>query len=239
MSGGKVTLAGLDRMQRELEAMSRRHVPRAARELVNSLAFAGREAWQREMQARLTLRNQFTQRRALVDQCRTLRMSAIESRLGHTEPYMALLEKGGRERAAKRFRPIPTEVAAGQPKGSLKAGRRRLVRPSALISRLGSLKLRGANARGRKANNARAVQGAIRSGRRLALLDLGRGKGIYRVTGGRKRARVIKLYDLTRRSVLVPRTPTLALALKRALRKAPRLAHTALTRQLAHLPGTL
>jgi hypothetical protein len=236
-AGVAITIAGLDAMQRELEAIAKRSVPFAARETVNGLAFAGREAWQDEMRQALTLRNQFTGRRALVDRARGLRMSTMEARLGHTEDYMRLLEEGKPARAAKRFRPIPTEVAAGQAKGSLSGGRKRAVRPSAIITRLGSLKVRGAKARSRKANNARAVQGAIRTGRRLALLDLGRGKGIFRIMGGKRRPRVVKLYDLSRRTTPKPRIPTLQRALVRALARGPALAHAALTKQLTRARG--
>jgi hypothetical protein len=233
VSAAIVTLVGVDAMQHELETIAKRSVPFAARETVNSLAWAGRAAWQDEMQKSLTLRNKFTQRRALVVPARTLRMSAMEATLGHTEPYMALLEEGRPEKAAKRFRPIPTEAAAGQAVGSLGGGRKRAVRPSAIITRLGSLALKGAGRRSRKANNARAIRGAIRSGRRLALLDLGRGKGIFRIMGGKRRPRVVKLYDLSRRSTPMPRIPMLSRALASALTKAPAIAYAALEKQLA------
>lgn len=219
-------------MQRELEAASRSGVPRAARELVNGMAFEARAAWQDEMRRSLTLRNKFTERRALVVRATTLRRTGMEARLGHTEPYMALLEDGKREKASKRFRAIPTEIAAGQSFGSLAGGRKRAVRPSSIITRLGSLKVKGAKARGRKANNARAIQGGLKSGRRLALLDLGRGKGIYRIKGGRRKPKILKLYDLSRRSTPMPRIPTLQRAINRALNRSHLIAFAALERQL-------
>lgn len=233
-----IKLVGIDAMQRELETIAKRSVPFAARETLNGLAFAGREAWQDEMRQSLTLRNRFTERRALVDPARTLRMSSMEARLGHTEEYMRLLEEGKPARAAKRYRPIPTEIAAGQAKGSLSGGRKRAVRAAAIITRLGSLKVKGAGARSRKANNARAVRGAIRTGRRLALLDLGRGKGIYRIMGGKRRPKVVKLYDLSRRSTPKPRIPTLQRALARALSKGQAIAYAALEKQLTRVRGT-
>lgn len=232
-----VTFEGLDEMQRELETLAKRSLPFAARETVNGLAFAGREAWQEEMRGALTLRNRFTERRALVDRATTLRMSHMEARLGHTEPYMALLERGGVERAAKRFRPIPTEVAAGQAKGSTRSGRKRAVRAANVITRLGSLRVTGIGKLSRKARNARAVQGALRSGRKLALLDLGRRKGVFRVTGSRRRPRITMLYDLSRRRTPVPRTPTLEGAVRRALAKGPELAFAALSKQLTRARG--
>lgn len=232
------TLKGIDEMQRELERLAKRSLPFAARETVNSLAFAGRAAWQEEMRQSLTLRNPFTGRRALVDRATTLRISTMEARLGHTEPYMALLERGGSERASKRYRAIPTEVAAGQAKGSTRGGRKRQVRAANIINRLGSLKLTGIRGLSRKARNARAVQGAIRSGRKLALLDLGRRKGVFRVTGSRRKPRIAMLYDLTRKRTPVPRIPTLQRALARALMQGPAIAHAALAKQLARIKGS-
>lgn len=234
MSGAIITLAGVDEMQRELETIAKRSVPFAARETVNSLAWAGRAAWQEEMRNSLTLRNKFTERRALVVPTRTLRMSAMEATLGHTEPYMALLEYGRPQKAAERFRPIPTETAAGQAKGSLMSGRKKAIRPSAYITRLGQLALKGAGSRDRKANNARAVRGALRSGRRIALLDMGKGgKGIYRIKGSKRKPEILKLYDLTRRSTKMPRIPLLSRALARALLQGPAIAYAALEKQLA------
>ena len=113
-----VTVKGLAEMQRTLETVAKRSVPFAARDTVNTLAFRARGLWQEQMSADLTLRNRFTARQARVEKARTLRVDAMEAKLGHTEPYMANLEFGKPERAAKRWRPIPTEVAAGPAKGS-------------------------------------------------------------------------------------------------------------------------
>lgn len=225
-------------MQRELDSLSRRYVPAAARVTVNALAWGARGEWQRQMASALTLRNKFTQSRALVEPARGYRIAGMRARLGHTEDYMALLEEGRPEHAEKRFRPIPTEAAAGQSQGSLRGGRKRAVRPSAIITRLGSLAVKGAASRSRKANNARAIRGAIRTGRRLALLDLGRGgKGVYRIMGNRKRARIVKLYDVSRRQTPMPRTPTLARTVKVAETKVLELSYRALEQQLERAWG--
>jgi hypothetical protein len=226
-----VQIEGVDSMQRQLETVAKRAVPFAARETINTLAFEGRKIWQGEMRDALTLRNKWTERRALVERARGLRMSSMEATLGHSEPYMALLEDGKSERAAKRFRPIPTEHAAGQAKGSLSGGRKRAVRAANIITKLGSLKFKRSG-RGRKADNARAVQTAIKTGGRLALLDLGRRKGIYRVMGSKRRPTIRKLYDLTRKVTPMPKVPTLARTLERVLVLGPSVAHDALLRQL-------
>lgn len=233
-----IELRGLDRMQRDLETMAKRAVPYAARETLNRLAFAGRKIWQEEMASSLTLRNQFTQRRVLVERASGSRMQEMQAVLGHTEDYVARLEEGKGERARRSGLPIATEAAAGQAKGSLPSGRKRPVRKSLIIRTLGKLK-RQPKSLPRKARNARAVREAIKNGTRLAYLELERRKGIYKIMGGRKRPQIRKLYDLTRRATPRPRLPTLQRTLDKTLPQGPAIAHAALLNQLQrhHIAG--
>ena len=217
-------------MQRELEQLAKRGVAYAARDTVNGLAFAGRKIWQEQMASTLTLRNAFTQRRALVERATGTRMP-VEAVLGHTEDYMRRLESGIGERARRGGLAIPNETAAGQAKGSLPAGRKRAVRPSLVIRVLGKIK-RQSRSMPRKARNARAVREAISNGSRLAYLELDRRRGIYKIMGGRKKPQIRKLYDLSRRSVPLPRIPTLEKTLELALLQGPTIALAALQRQL-------
>jgi hypothetical protein len=226
-----IEIRGLDAMQRELEQLAKRGIPYAARETLNGLAFAGRKIWQEEMASSLTLRNQFTARRALVERATGSRMTEMQATLGHTEDYMRRLEAGIGERARRGGLAIPTEAAAGQAKGSLPAGRKRAVRPSLIIRALGKVK-RQSRSMPRKARNARAVREAIRNGSRLAYLELDRRRGIYKIMGGRKRPQIRKLYDLSRRAVPLPRIPTLQRSLDQALLQGPTLALAAIQKQL-------
>jgi hypothetical protein len=229
-----IEFRGLDEMQRELERLSRRALPYAAREMLNGLAFAGRKIWQDEMRASLTLRNAFTERRALVDRASGSRMADMEAILGHTEDYMRRLESGIGERARRGGLPIPTETAAGQAKGSLPAGRKRAVKRALVIRVLGKIK-RQSQSLPRRVRNARAVREAVRNGSRLAYLELDRRRGIYKIMGGKKRPKVRKLYDLSRRAVPLPRIPTLQRTLDKALLQAPAIGLAAVQRQLDRL----
>lgn len=228
--GLDIELRGLDAAQRQLETLARKAVPYAARETLNGLAFAGREIWQEQMRSSLTLRNAFTERRALVQRVTATRMPDMQAVLGHTEDYMRRLELGKGERAKRGGLAIPTEAAAGQSKGSLRAGRKRAVRKALIIRTLGKIK-RQPKSRSRKARNARAVAEAVRNGTRLAYLELDRRRGIYKVMGG-KRPKVRKLYDLSRRSVPLPRVPTLERTLALTLRRAPSIGLAAVNKQL-------
>lgn len=229
-----VEFRGLDELQRELEQLAKRSIPYAARETLNGLAFAGRKIWQDQMASSLTLRNQFTQRRALVDRATGSRMPDMQAVLGHTEDYMRRLEYGIGERARRGGLAIPSEAAAGQAKGSLPAGRKRAVKRSLVIRVLGKIK-RQSKSMPRKARNARAVREAIKNGTRIAYLELDKRRGIYKIMGGKKRPQIRKLYDLSRRSVPLPRIPTLQRTLDAALLQAPTIALAAVQRQLDRL----
>jgi len=231
----RIELKGINELQQALEKASKKAVAYAARETLNTLAFKGREIWQGEMRQALTLRNPFTERRALVERAQGFQIKTMEARLGHTEQYMEQLEHGKSVRANEQFRPIPTEHAAGQAKGSLAGGRKRAVRPKNVITKLGNLKAKVGNAKGRKARNARAVQQAIRSGKRLALLHLDKRQGIYRVMGGKKNPTIRKLYDLTKRVTPKPKIPTLQRTLDKVLPLGPAIALEALEKQFARL----
>jgi hypothetical protein len=234
-----VDLKGVDEMQEHLETIAKKALPYAARETLNTLAFRGRAIWQEEMASSLTLRNKFTQRSALVERARGNDVRRMEATLGHTEDYMYRLEHGKSEPAARQWRPIPTETAAGQAKGSLRGGRKKAVKRANVIKTLGSLKTKGFKGRERKARNARAVQHAIKSGKRLALLDMGRKKGIYKVMGTKKPT-IRKLYDLTRRVTPMPKVPTLQRTLEKTLALGPRIAYEAMQKQLHrhHMRGS-
>jgi hypothetical protein len=231
MIAPSIQIRGLDEMQRELEQLEKRGIPYAARETLNSLAFAGRKIWQGEMRSALTLRNAFTERRALVERATGSRLPAMTAVLGHTEDYMRRLEYGIGEHAKRSGIPIATETAAGQAKGSLRGGRKRAIKKSLIIRTLAKVK-RQSKSIPREVRNARAVRDAIRNGTRIAYLETSRRKGIYRIKGGRKNPEVLKLYDLTRPSVPLPRTPTLQRTLELALRQGPSIAFAALQRQL-------
>lgn len=228
MIRANIELRGLDELRRELERLAQRSIPYAARETVNGLAFAGRQIWQDQMAESLTLRNRFTERRALVERATGSRLYSV---LGHTEDYMRRLELGIGERARRGGLAIPTETAAGQSKGSLPAGRKRAVRRALVIRVLGKIK-RQSKAMPRKARNARAVREAIANGSRLAYLELDRRRGIYKIMGGRKRPQIRKLYDLTRRAVPLPRIPTLERTVALALLQGPAIGLAAVQRQL-------
>lgn len=218
----------IDRFERDLRTFNERAFPYATRATLNSGAFDGRKAWQGELRGNMTLRNRYTERSVLVEQARTLDVERQAAVLGSTADYMTDQEFGGtRRKRGKLGVPIPTSYAAGQAEG---AKRTRMPRAA---NRLASVRLRrrqrGDN---RGLRNMLAVREAAENGGGFVYLDLGRRRGIFRITGGKRRPRVRMVYDLSRADVRIPRNPTLAPAVAKATRRMPQHYAEALKFQL-------
>jgi hypothetical protein len=190
----------------------------ARREYVNALAFEARREWLQRIENAFVLRNTFTRRSIQVDKARVAKGQAIESRVGSTAPYMDEQEDGGTKSAkGKHGTPIPTSSAAGQ---GMKARPR--TREVTSRNRMGAIHLAGSVSGSRHRRNAAAIAIAIRRGTRVAFLDFGRKKGIFRIIEGKKRVRVRMLWDLSQKSVTTPKTPTLGPTI-RDISKAQRI----------------
>lgn len=219
----------VERFQRDLQKFAHRAVPFAARNALNRSAFALRENWQGEIRRTMILRNKYTAGSIRVEQERGLALHRMQSRTGSIADYMVTQEDGGTVRGKSGAKAIPTEVAAGQAMGS--SPRTKLVRAPNKVTALPRTKRGGS--RSRTARNARAIAQAFGSGGKVAFLELNGGrKGLYRVMGTKKRPRVRKLWDLSRRSVKVKANPTLERSYKRTLRAFPAIYSKSLLEQL-------
>jgi hypothetical protein len=213
----------------ELERMSRRAVPHGLRGAMNSAAFAARTEWQRQMGERFVLRNTFTARSVRVVKASASR--APQAIVGSIQPYLLTQEEGGTKRKRGRHGVgIPTSVASGE--GRNARPRRRLVRRP---NRLANISLGARPGRHRKQRNAIAIRMAIASGRRFVFLELERAKGMFRIMGGKRRPRLEMIWDTSRPSVRIPRTPTLEPAMLRVNTRMPELLAEAMRFQLRRI----
>jgi hypothetical protein len=227
----KLDIRGLDAMQKSLEELSKRGLAAASRETLTGLAWAGRTIWQGKLEQENILRNQFTQRRVLVDPARGTKMAGMEARLGHVSEYVADLEYGKGSTARGKAVPIP-ELAART--GGSKA---KLVgRPNKLAT-IGRLPTKR-KGNSMKARNAFALRAAAKSGKKLVVLEGPHSRGIFRVGGGRRHIRVKKVWDISHRQVTRPKRPTLQATLNEVLQRAPAIAEKAMLKQLALLEAT-
>lgn len=200
----------------DLRKFREKAVVYAVRNALNRSAFHARGEWQQEIQSSFVLRNKFTERSVLYTKATGKDVRGMTAVVGSTAPYMDEQEKGAMIRGRGKHKPIPGPVAAGQAPGGK---RTKLVRAGNKLSALHAPRAVGAN---RRQRNAIALAIARRSGGRVALLERPNGgKGLFRLTGGRKKLQTRLLWDLSRSSVKVHPEPTLQRTLKRI---QPRLA---------------
>lgn len=189
-------------LERHLEVFSKQGYPTAVRDGLNTAAFQTRAASVKNIREQMTTRNAWTVKSVQVTQAKIGPIDRMQSVIGSLADYMAAQEDG-EARVAKGSQgvPIPTTYASGEGRGV--APRRRMPRKA---NRLSNVRLANqlpiANDRQR---NAIAVKMAARGkGSKYVFLDVGRRKGIFRVTGTRKSIKVQMVYDLTRKSVKRP-----------------------------------
>lgn len=187
-------MTNLSKYEQALERIAARGLPIAMRSTINGNAFATQKAAQQEVGGRMVLRNKWTAQSIQVTQAR----GSEPARTGSRAAYMADQERGATVRPAKGSnKPIPTSYAAGQ------EGARPRTRLPRKPNKLSSIRLR----RGRtSAAAAAAVREAAASGQRFVYLDTGKRKGLYRITGGKRRPKARMVWDLSRKSVQVKPT---------------------------------
>jgi hypothetical protein len=212
----------------DLKQFAAKALPFATKSTLNKTAFESRRNWQRNIKDDMVNRNRFTQQSIRVEQARGLNMSTQAATVGSLAPYMATQEFGGTSKGGRGDKAIATSYSAGQGEGT--RPRTRLPRKPNKMANIRLQRARGA--KGRKARNVVAVKQAAESGNRYAYLDLGRRKGIFRVMGSKKNLRVRMVWDLTKRSVRVPRTPTLGPAVRTVAPRVPEFYREALQFQL-------
>lgn len=239
-------LKGIKEMVRDLKKARKSAIPHAVRSALNTAAFDGRHIWQREIRQEFTTRNQFTERSVLVERAKGTNLKGMQAVLGSAAPYMGDQETGSKVRGRGRHKAIPFAPAAGLPDGSK---RTKLVRSRFRLSAIAIAKNPG---RSSKQRNAIAISMAVRKRQKAAILleRPGGGKGLFTVSGGRRRTSIRRsrgghvlkvrtgkmrlrlLWDMGHSSVRVPRAPTLQRTLKLLQPKLQHIFAAAVVEQL-------
>lgn len=217
-------------LERDLKAFARRAYPFATKATLNTAAFGTQKIARNIISGRMIERNKFTRQSIQVDIARTLNVRRQASTVGSISNYMETQEFGGvKTKTGKHGVPIATSEASNE--GPKVIPRKRL---PTRANKLRNIKLRRTRNKStsRKQRNKALIMQAAGKGSKHIFLDLGRKAGIFRVMGGKKRPRLRKMYDLSRASVNIPRTPWLKPAFDKATAQLPRLYRRALEFQL-------
>jgi len=211
----------IKQLESDLKTFAARALPFATKNTVNQGAFRARKYAQENIEQNMVNRNKFTRNSVRVEQTRQLVVRRQEAVVGSIADYLADQEFGA-TRTAKGSEgvAIPTAYSAGQGEGA--QPRTRVPRKPNKMQNI-QLRKRGRKGASRKQKNLVAIKGAAASGSKYVFLDLGRTKGIFKVTGGRKRPRIKMVYSLSKPSVVIPRNPWLAPAVDRAVRDLPEI----------------
>jgi hypothetical protein len=221
----------VEKLARMLQTFKRSAVPHAVRETLNRTAFEGRKGWQARMKHGMILRNHWTAGSVRVEKAMGTNIPTMESRIGSALPYLETQESGGVEHShGKHGVTIPTTSAAGQ---AMKARpRRKLVQKKnwmGAINLAHSAQVSG----GRWRRNAVTMAMAEKRGQQYVFLDLGRRKGIFKISRTSKgRMKVRMIWDLTRPQVTIHARPTLEPTIKMLEGAAPEFQKDALIAQL-------
>lgn len=212
-------------MERDLKTFAKQAYPFATRKTLNDAAFQAQKIARVDVRENMTTRNRFTVQSIQVEQARTLQVSRQAAVVGSTADYMEDQEFG----AVKSNPTIATSYSAGQ--GENAQPRTRLPRKANKMASI-SLSKRRKKGSNRKQQNLIAIQQAATTGRKFVFLDLGRRKGIFKVTGGKRRPKIKMVHDMTRQSVVIPKNPWLKPAFDETLRMVPAFYADALRFQL-------
>ena len=220
----------LKQFESDLKTFAARAYPFATKETLNTAAFSAKEGAIANTRSQMITRNKFTENSWGVEKVRGLNVGRQHSVVGSTAPYMETQEFGGvKRKRGKIGTPIPTTEASGEGEGV--QPRRRAVPRSRALGRI-TLRNSGVKSFSKKQKNFLKVKFAAKKGHRFVFLDLQRHPGIYRVEGGVKNTEIKLMWDMSKKSVNIPRNPVLAPAFKDAQRIMPFLYEQALIFQL-------
>lgn len=226
-----VDMTDVKLLRAKLGELREKAVPFGVRQALNTTAFEARRHWADRIARTMTLRNKFT-----VNSLRVVKVGAgsdvstMQSQVGSVADYMDEQESGGTSRGKGHIgKAIPTTTAAGM---AMRAPTR--VKEVRKANYKAALQVEKRISYGvRQYRNAVAIQTAAKQGGGVVYLDLGRRKGLFRVTGTKKgNLRVRMLYDLSRKSVVIKARPTLEPTVDLMLYKAPRIFEIELQKQV-------
>jgi hypothetical protein len=211
-----------------LAVMRAKAVPFAVRDSLNTMAFEARKVWQEQLRTKMTLRNHWTLGSIRIEKATGIAVETMQSRIGSGLDYLAFQESGGVEHGKGRYgKAIPTSTAAGQGKKSPRTKQVQKKNWRAAIH-LASKRISYGN---RSYRNQVAIAEALK-GSGFVFLDLGRRKGIFRLSGTKAGSlRIRMIWDMSRKSVTSKPRPTLEPTVKLIELRATEIQRAAIQKQ--------
>ena len=229
----KVDTNDIKLLEGDLKRFAHRAYPFATKATVNTAAFTAMSISRGHIDTKMITRNAFTKKSIQVEQTRQLNVSRQEAIVGSIADYMEVQEFGGiKHKNGSEGVAIATSYASGE--GENTQPRRKLPRKP---NKLANIRLQRRSKRGasRKQKNMMAIKQAAQSGSKYVFLDLGRSKGIFKVTGGKRRPKIKMVYSFREQSVVIPKSPWLAPSVKKTEAKIPGIYKKSLEFQLQRL----
>jgi len=228
-----------DELEKELLVYKRKAFPFAVRNTLNRVAADAASKSKDHIGKHMIERNRWTRGSVRHTNAQGISVGRMRSETGSTQDYMKTQEQGGTKVATgKHGAAIPTSYAAGQESG---VPRTRMVRRPNRLNALTLHRLRYTGA-SEKQSLIVQVSNAVATNRRVIYLSEEHGmkrKGLYRVVGGRKRghgwptgAKLKMMYDLSKKSIHIPREPWLSESSRDANKNMPLYYRESLIQQL-------
>ncbi len=187
---------------------------------LNRTAFETRKEYVKNVESKFTLRNKGTVRSIQFRKAKGFNPKTQESSVGSTMEYMAQQEFGGvRTTTGKKGISLPTTTASGEARGS-RPRKKQVPRSKRRSSiRLTRVTVKAHNRKQHVVNTIRAV--AAKGSGKFAYLPIQGAKGIYRITGKGKRAKIKMIYSLSKKSIPIKKQPTLIPAVNTIIPQMP------------------
>lgn len=214
----------------ELKTFATRAYPFATKKMINQLAFNTQRRARTDIKKKFVLRNAHTVRSIQVIPTRTLNVNRQTSRVGSTEPYMEDQEFGGIETSTgKHGVNIPTSSSAGQGRNAQPRTKLPVEKNQLRNIRLNNKRFKAKN---RKILNMIIIKNAAKTNRKVVFLDTGRNKGFYRVINNGNKESIEMLYNSSKKSISISKSPWLSPAYNKANQMRDAIYRKALLFQL-------
>lgn len=218
----------LKRFERMLGDMRDTSVKFAQRNTLNDIAFDARKNAVENIKKDFVNRNTFTQRQLRVERARYTGDSA---ELGHLQEYMEKQENSG-----KGAKYIPSPASAGQSNKARK--RTKSIRKANYMNAIGRAYKVKKIAGSLKEQNISYLKQAKEAGAKTVILNKGNGRGIglYRVMGSKRKPKSRLLYTLLKANVPIKKHPWMQPAADKTMnQKAKNLYFNRLRQELKRL----